>query len=204
MGSGQSAVGSGQPRPRTCTRSLIRTTPGHPASEVHRLTCTHDLHRSRRETWGHWCRRPRGGLIVTVGQTGSMSTADPGAEPCTPPTTDPLPTTPTFHVERPSRHDVGLCAITLRSRCPSPRKVVGTHHAISPEINCRRSVRDGTRQHGALDHGAGETTRGVRSRSVTLREHAEPGPSRRVNVAPPAVEGEAQLTRARGAFSPDR
>jgi len=63
-----------------------------------------------------------------------------------------------------------------------------------PGVDCRRSVREGTRRHGNLEHGAEETTTGVRSRSATVRGHAEPGPSRRAKVPPPAVAGGDRLT----------
>jgi len=174
---------------------VIRTRRGHPGSVFPRVTGTHDVHRSRWQTWGNGCRRPRWGTDPDGRPTESISTADPGEEACTPPTPDPPPTPPTFHVKRLCGQDLGLCVMTLHTGCPSPRQVAGTHHAMSPPgVDCRRSVREGTRRYGDLEHEAEETTTGVRSRSATVRAHAEPGPSRRAKVPPRAVAGGDRLT----------
>ena len=184
---------------------MIRTTHGYPAAALLCVTGTRDVHHSRRQTWGNGRRGPCGGQLPLAGRRNRSRRRIPGRRPA--PLRRPIHHhPPTFHVKQLSRQDVDPCAITLHSGCPPPRKVAvaATDLVMSPGVDCRRSVRDGTRRHGDLEHGAGETTRGVRSRSVTLREHAEPGPSRRVNAAPPAVAGKDRPTVPGGAFSPDR
>jgi len=165
-----------------------------PRLRLSRVTGTHDVHRSRWQTWGNGCRRPRWGTDPDGRPTEPISTADPGEEACTPPTPDPPPTPPTFHVKRLCGQDVGLCVMTLHSGCPSPRQVAGTDHAMSPRGRLPEECPGRHTSTRGLEHGTGETTRAVRSRSGTLPEQAEPGPSRSMNVPPPAVASEDRLT----------